>query len=234
MWISIWFIGVPSNMGVVAVYALNDEFKSILRESKNGMVTASSYILAKTVLVIPIMFIFAAFAIGVPGFVIQDFLPDTFVTCLILYSAVIYVFECAAEAFAVMFEDPILGMLQFTMLWFGTFLFAGFLIPLRDMYWPFELFYYILPFGYWVRSHVYTILIDAQFAPCFDPLTSAVCSPTGIGSEVLDGLGRVFPLISSENMIVRDILTLLALALLFKITSITLIILKTRKVANIA
>ena len=39
-------------MGVVAVYALNDEFKSILRESKNGMVSPMSYVLAKSTMVI--------------------------------------------------------------------------------------------------------------------------------------------------------------------------------------
>ena len=60
-------------MGVVAVYALNDEFKTILRESKNGMVKPLTYVLAKTVLVLPIMFIFAIFALGIPSFAIMDF-----------------------------------------------------------------------------------------------------------------------------------------------------------------
>ena len=60
-------------VGVVAVYALNDEFKSIIVESKNGMVSSVSYVLAKTILVLPIMFIFALFAIGIPMFAIQDY-----------------------------------------------------------------------------------------------------------------------------------------------------------------
>lgn len=138
MWISIWFIGVASNMGVVAVYALNDEFKSIQSESKNGMVTAVSYIMAKTILVIPIMFVFAFFALGVPGFAVQNFEPSSFGVTILIWAAGIYAFECAAECFAVLFDNPILGMLQFMNLWFGSFLFAGFLIPLRDLYWPFK------------------------------------------------------------------------------------------------
>lgn len=138
VWISIWIIAVPSNMGVVAVYALNDEFKSILRETKNGMVSPISYILAKTILVIPIMFVFAIFGLGIPAFVIQDFAGAAFGRCIVLWAALIYVFECAAECFAVLFDDPILGMMQFMNIWFGAFLFGGFLIPLRDMYWPFE------------------------------------------------------------------------------------------------
>ena len=138
MWIVIWFIGVASNMGVVAVYALNDEFKSIQSENKNGMVSAISYILAKSILVIPIMFVFAIFALGIPGFAIQAFYPSAFGYTILIWAAGIYTFECAAECFAVVFDNPILGMLQFMNLWFGAFLFAGFLIPLRDLYWPFK------------------------------------------------------------------------------------------------
>jgi hypothetical protein len=134
-------IAVPSNMGVVAVYALNDEFKSILRETKNGMVSPISYILAKTILVLPIMFIFAVFALGIPGFLVQGFEASAFGRAIGLWACLIYVFECASEFFAVLFDDPILGMMQFMNLWFGAFLFGGFLIPLRDMYWPFEVSY---------------------------------------------------------------------------------------------
>jgi ABC-type multidrug transport system ATPase subunit len=138
MWASIWFISVPCNMGVVAVYALNDEFKSIIRETKNGMVSASSYALTKTILVLPVMIIFSLFALGIPGFVVQAIEPSAFVRAIGLWSAQIYVFECAAECFAVLFDDPILGMLQFMNLWFGAFLFGGFLIPVRDLFWPFK------------------------------------------------------------------------------------------------
>ena len=60
-WVIAWFIGMPTNMGVVAVYSLNEEFKSILRESKNGMISPFSYVLAKTILVIPILLIFGLF-----------------------------------------------------------------------------------------------------------------------------------------------------------------------------
>ena len=59
MWINIWHVGVASNMGAVAVYALNDEFKSILREAKNGMTGPFTYAMAKTVLILPIILCFA-------------------------------------------------------------------------------------------------------------------------------------------------------------------------------
>jgi hypothetical protein len=96
-WVMLWFVGVPSNMGVVAVYALNDEFKSILREAKNGMVTPLSYVLAKTILVFPMFFIFALFAHGIPLYIVQDVPGEAFIWQLILYAAVMFVFESVSS-----------------------------------------------------------------------------------------------------------------------------------------
>jgi hypothetical protein len=142
MWVSIWFIAVSSNMGVVAVYALNDEFKSVqryvyeapsppiliatcgcvscltstnnmhglpFRECKNGMVTGISYVLTKSVLVLPILFIFAFFALGLQSFVIQDVPGEAFGMTMLLFVCVMFVFESLAECLAVWFDDPILG-----------------------------------------------------------------------------------------------------------------------------
>ena len=104
-------------MGVVAVYTLNEEFKSILRESKNGMVSPLSYVLAKTILVIPIFFIFGLFSLGVPFFGVQGAPGESFGMSMVLYALVMFVFESAAEALSVWCDDPILGMLQFMNYW---------------------------------------------------------------------------------------------------------------------
>ena len=60
-------------MAVVAVYKLNSELRSIFLENKNGMGSAASYLFAKTLLVFPILFCFALAALGIPGFLIQNF-----------------------------------------------------------------------------------------------------------------------------------------------------------------
>ena len=70
-WLTAWLVGVPSNMGVVAVYALNEEFKSILSETKNGMVSGLAYVVAKSILVLPIMILFAIFGLGIPLFAVS-------------------------------------------------------------------------------------------------------------------------------------------------------------------
>lgn len=105
------FVAVPSNMGVVAVYALNEEFKSILRESKNGMIKPFSYVLAKTILVLPIFFIFGLFALSIPLYVVQDAPKESFVMQLFLYAVTMFAFESVAECLSVWVNDPIIGML---------------------------------------------------------------------------------------------------------------------------
>jgi ABC-type multidrug transport system ATPase subunit len=227
MWITIWYIAVPSNMGVVAVFALNDEFKSILRESKNGMVSGGSYLLAKTIITLPILFVFALFSLGIPMFAVQDVPKEAFGIMMILFAAVMFVFESLAECLSVWVEDPILGMLQFMNVWFASFLFGGFLIPKRDLYWPFELFYYIMPFNYFVGSSMYEIFTATKFEPCTDITTSAVCVDSTNGTEVLAALGRVIPLFSTSNQTTQDIGVLLAIGAFYKLLYVVGVFYKT-------
>ena len=117
-------IGVPTQMGVVAVYSLNDEFKSLLNETKNGMVSGASYVFAKSILVLPIMIIFSLFSLGIPLFAVMGAPGASFGLCLIIHACTMYVFESVAEALSVWFEDPILGMLQFMNFWYVPFVFS--------------------------------------------------------------------------------------------------------------
>lgn len=235
LWVNIWFMGVPCNMGVVAVYALNDEFKSILRETKNGMVSPSSYALAKTVLVIPIMYIFALFAMGIPGFAVQDFPGAAFGRVTLLFAVCIYVFETFAELLAVACEDPIMGMLNFMNFWFAAFLFGGFLISLDDIPWPFKIFYYIMPYSYYIRSVMYAIFTETTWDPCIQEENpeQPVCLDTTDGTAVLGGLSRVYPLMDTEDTFAEDIGILLALAVFYKVCTIFLIQRNAKKCADI-
>lgn len=231
MWINIWHVGVASNMGVVAVYALNDEFKSILRETKNGMTGPMTYVMAKSILVLPIMLIFAIFALGIPSILIMDFPGSSFGKAVLLWSAVMYVFECVAECLSVWIEDPILGMLAFTSYWFGFFLFSGFLISVDDLVWPFKIFYYIMPFSYYIRSQLYNYLIDTTWSQC-DPNNnvdnSAICGPP-TGESVLEGIHLSYPVIEAKDTYVQDIAIVIAIALFYKFLYVVGVYVKTSK-----
>ena len=217
---------------MVAVYALNDEYKSILREVKNGMVSPLSYVLAKSVIVFPIFFLFAICALGVPLYAVQDANGSSFGILVIMFACLMFVFESLAECLSVWVEDPILGMLQFMNFWFASFLFGGFLIPLSDLYWPFELFYYIMPYSYYVRSAIYEQFTSSTFEPCTDPTTSAVCVDSTSGTDVLGGLSVVIPLMSTKNETAKDVGILIAIGAFYKIMYIVGVFYKTGQVAT--
>lgn len=129
----VFMAGVPSNFAVVAVYKLNQELKSICIENKNGMGSPMSYILAKTILVTPILFVFAFAALGVPAYIIQDYPIASFGRMVLLWTVQIAGWEASAEAFAAFFDHVVLGMMVHTGWWFLALLFSGYLVPLSDV-----------------------------------------------------------------------------------------------------
>jgi hypothetical protein len=75
--------------------------------------------------------------------------------------------------------------------------------------------------------------MDIDWVPCTDPATSPVCVNTTDGAEVLDSLGKIMKIISSEDTVITDILTLLGIAMCYKTLTIITIVYKSRKVASI-
>jgi hypothetical protein len=204
------------SVGVVAVHALNHEFKLILREVKNGMFHVASYVFVKTILVLPMMFLFAVFSIGIQGYLVQQFHPGSFPTLWIIFAAGLYVWESMAEFYSVCFENPVIGMVQYVVSCLAALLFGGIFLPLHEMFWPSTMFYYLLPIRYYLRSSMYAILIDEDFEPCTDRTTSSV----------VDELSIAVPLLSSEDTVGMDILILLGIAALFKVAYILAVVLK--------
>lgn len=239
MWINVWYCAVTTNMSVVAVYALNDEFKSIKREAKNGMTSGVSYVLAKVTLVTPFMLVFAVFAIGIPTFVIQDVSGEAAGRFFLLFASLYFVFESLAEVLALLFDNPIIGMLCFMNYWFASFLFGGFVIPLDDLYFPWTAFYYIMPFSYFVRSAIYLSFAYATFETCQPFTLSAVCiqeaSPgVGVpGVQIIEAFSYVMPIADADDTVWRDISVLLAIGVVYKIIYTVGVILKTRQVTHI-
>mmetsp|Transcript_10097 Transcript_10097/g.27665 ORF Transcript_10097/g.27665 Transcript_10097/m.27665 type:complete len:220 (-) Transcript_10097:35-694(-) len=207
-------------VGVVAVYALNDEFKSIHRETQNGMSSPGAYVTAKSILVLPVLFLFGLFCLVIPSFVIQDAPWSAFVEVLLIYVATMAVFESVAETLSVAFDDPILGMLQFMNFWFGSFLFGGFLIPEADLYWPLKLFFYIMPFSYYVRSMMYITVTEGDWD-----------QSKGLNSTaVLNQMNVVYPVIEDKDQVWQDVGILLCIAVFYKLLYILLVMSKSAKV----
>ena len=198
------------------------------REIKNGMVTPFSYVLAKSVLQVPIMFIWAVFALG-QAYAIMDYYVANFGLMMVIFACYIYAWEAMAELLSVAFENPLLGMMQFMGLWFSAFLYGGFLIPGEDIYWPLKIFFYILPIKYTVRSMNYVDNIDAKFDGCakYDD-DEQFC----FGQDaLLKNVGSIYPLITDENTLSTDIGIVLAIAAFFKLQYIIILVVKSRAAA---
>ena len=236
-WLTVWYIGVPANMGVVAVFALNAEFRSIRREIKNGMISPAAYLIAKGLLEIPIMLLFAVCALGPAAYGISNYEPSGFVSVCAVWAACIYACEAVSEVLSVQFDNPLLGMMNFMGFWFSGFLYGGFLIPGKDMIWPLKIFYYILPLKYGVRSMVYAEFIDADWSKC--KTFADTGAPKGLcfgedGADILDNLADYgFPSASSSDTVAGDILRCLAIAAVAKVGYFVLLTIKSTQASKV-
>lgn len=102
-----------------------------------------------------------------------------------------------------------------------------------QMFWPLKIFYYVLPYSYYVRSALYMIFTLETWEPCTDPDTSAVCVDSTDGLDVLAGLERIFPLVDTVDTYWRDLGVLVLLTVLWKIAAVIVIIAKSRRVSSI-
>jgi len=236
MWFLSWIIGVPSNMGVVAVYAYNIEFNAIKREVKNGMMSPIPYLFANTILLIPVMFLFAIFAMSVSAYGIIDFNGERYGEMILVYACMMFAYESIAQMLSVAFDNPLMGMMNFMQVWFSAFLFSGLFITIDDIVWPFRIFSYILPFRYAFEAMSYQEFIAEPFkgASLCDPGTpnclsfpdeqgandgwtcgpnqgDAVCYGRE-GWQVLDTVSSSFDVISADTNTGINIAILIAIA----------------------
>ncbi len=167
LWLSMWFAGVPTSMGVVAVFAFAEEFATINKEVKNGMYSLSNYIFSVLALQVPAMWMLAIFAVAIPGFAIGNMWAPKFIEIISLYAALYFSYECIARCLSVAFPNPLLGMLTYLNIWFTSFLFAGVMIPADEVIWPFRIFVYVLPLFYSVKTVTYLDAIDATYKKAY-------------------------------------------------------------------
>ena len=107
---------------------LNKELKTMIREVKNGMSSPVAYIVTKFLLLIPVMFLFAVAALGIPAYLIQDFPISTFGHLIFLWAAAMFIWEASAFTFAAVFDNAMIGMVAQLGHWFAFLLFGGLLI----------------------------------------------------------------------------------------------------------
>ena len=128
IWVNSWLLTVPANKSVITVMGLNKELKTMIREVKNGMSSPVAYIVTKFILLIPVMFLFAVAALGIPAYLIQDFPISTFGHLIFLWAAAMFIWEASAFTCAAVFDNAMIGMVAQLGHWFAYLLFGGLLI----------------------------------------------------------------------------------------------------------
>ena len=90
MWLVLWFLGVPSSLGVVATYVYNEEFFAIKREVKNGLLSPYSYLLANLIIQIPFMILLSLFALAIPAYGMVKWYGQHFVQVVMMYALTLW------------------------------------------------------------------------------------------------------------------------------------------------
>ena len=104
LWLTTWIGTVPTNLGVIAVYAYNEEFFAIRREVKNGMLSPVSYMIANLGIQVPLMFILCAFA-SISAYGILDFNGDKYFAVLVVHAINLWVYERIAQLLSISFDN---------------------------------------------------------------------------------------------------------------------------------
>jgi hypothetical protein len=170
---------------------------------------------------------------------------------LLLYALTMYSYESIAQVFAVMFSNPLLGMLQYVNIWFASFLFNGLFLPVESIPWPFRVFSYILPFRYNIRSMAYQEYVegpDWDGAVLCDPATDSSCLPGGYkctdtgagaacygrtGEQVIQSIHQVFDAFNSNDTFNTDVAILIGIAIICKIVFVVVMSVKARSESKI-
>lgn len=235
LFLMMWFVGVPSSLGVAAVFGYNMEYFSIRKEVKDGMYSPGAYVLATTILQIPLMFVLAVGAIGVSAYGIANFNAAGFGEYWLIYTVTLWSFECIAQFCAVMFENSLVGMLVYMNNWFSAFLFAGIMVPEEDVVWPFRVLCYTYPLRWAMTSFAQVDFRDTTFKGAVEDADGVYSCPDlgplytcyGYhGTDVLDTIGTTYRSISSENNTVRNVIIIIAIAVAFKLQYVALVFMK--------
>ncbi|CAJ1945546.1 unnamed protein product [Cylindrotheca closterium] len=227
-----WPISLGSMFAVVAVFGLNAEFKSVIREVKNGMINPLTYIIAKTVLVLPVMLLFGAAAISTGVYAILG-LKANYGIYLVLYAISMFVFECIAEVLSVAFINPLMGMLCFLSIWFTSFLFGGTFLPPDDLSVVIRWLYHAMPLSYTFNAISYHVFSGEDWPSCVpDANTGAVCVEFDESPDeapialILESLSKIIPNVSGDDNRVEAMAIILGMALGYKILYVAIFLFK--------
>jgi len=235
-----WILCVPPCLAIIAVIGMNFDMRTAVAEMKAGMYRPISYAFSTGLVQLPMLF-FLSLVTNVFCFAIGGWPWDNFITFVALYACNLLVFESLAQLLAILFKNPIVGMLGFLGYWSSSIMFCGLVFRGKDVIWPFRTMYYALPLRWLFNGCGYDIYMPTTFTDatsCVAGATinttqgEALCPPTGFycetsgtsslgcygytGSEVLSTLHFMYESLDNTDDRLMDLGILLGMAALIK------------------
>lgn len=243
MWHIMWHLTAPALNCVIATFYYSEEFPSIRREVKNGMVSPVSYLIANFLIQVPALFVMSMFALSVSGFGVGLFNGDNYILLVLIWALNMWVYESAAQFCSLSSKLALVGMLNFMQFWFTSMLFCGNLINLSDVPWPFRLLTWSLPLKWSLRTFLtleFTdathfrgatqlpsgqVVCDAQYAlqPCYGYT----------GQQVMDGMHKYFTVFHSGINVGNEVGYIIAIGVFFKLLHSGVFIMKAKEAKTV-
>jgi ABC-type multidrug transport system ATPase subunit len=242
-----WFVGVPTLLSVVVVFATNEEFHLVRKEIKNGMLKTGGYLLCTTFLTVPYMIILSFFALYVPAVIADwDVRPSAILEPILTFALTLWSFEAMGQFIGVTFKNAMVGMLAMMGLWFCTFLFMGSFLQEEFIIWPFRILVRSFPLYWTMRALSYQVFFDTEWHGAVD----TELSPTGFycpdipipkqylcwgrtGKQVLTRLSHIYSDATPHDERFDCILAICCIGAFFKLCNILVVVLSSRQVSEI-
>ena len=247
MFYFVFCIAIPSQLSIGVVILSNMTLRSVRREVKDGMYHPLAWWLASSAIQAPMMWVLAAMALW-PAYalVFARTGPETWASFPMVQTIMateLWCFEGVAEMFS-LFANPINGMLYFLFFFIFAFLFCGMFIAFGDVIWALRWICYITPFGYTLRSSLYSVMLaspDYEGALYCTPgqiinpgmANQTQCPERGFycpedpmfvscfgvsGLEILDSVGVNFPVVSGTDVsVAADVARIVAIGVVARL-----------------
>ena len=226
---SSFILSVPALLCVVSVVLNYFAYLTVKFEVQNGMYSPTAYVVAMTVVEIPWLLLIALFSV-LPAYFIGGWYWPKFWLIWLFVSVELCVFEPLAQLFA-LDPQPVLAVLNLTGVWFSWFLLSGFFVPIKDVFWPAQLFGWTSPLRWTIRSIMY---VQTFYGPDYSgtmPCNISSTCPNGFicttvpqsscfgrtGTQILDSVSLTYSLFESEDHVIEDIFIVIGMAAFFKI-----------------
>jgi len=238
MW---WVIALSNCLSITTVIGTNRDIRSVVYEIRAGMYPSASYVLSTSLVQIP-MLVILSFAISVCAFAIGGWPFEGYISFVFQFATSLFAFESLAQLLAVLFVNPVFGMLCHLIMWSSSILFCGLVFRGEDVVWPFRAFYYALPLKWGMNGVGYDIFISQDFsgAVLCEPGSiietaggaESVCTDAGFycpetatsfgcwgrtGTQVLDTMHMTYESLNSKDERLLDFAVQLAMVVALKL-----------------